>query len=280
MSDNLEADPEAKEAEAVVAVVAEGETPSVQPETPEAAETAEFVVQIGDDPEPEPEPTQGAPEWVKELRREARENAKRVKELEKALAEKAEKPAALGAKPTLATCDYDEDRFATELDAWHERKRAVDDAEAKAKAEQEAGQRAYQERLAGYAQAKAAMPVRDFDDAEAVALDALNVTQQGIILQGCDKPELVIYALGKDATRLKALAAITDPVKYAFAVAKLETQMKLTQRKAPPPPEKVLGGNGSGVSAVDNQLDRLRDEAAKTGDYSKVMAYRNARRAA
>lgn len=273
MSDVKELD-ETPEVEAVE-VVTEGETPPVETE---ATEAAEFIVQIGDDPEPEPEATE-TPQWVKDVRREARENAKRVKELERQLAEREAKPAVLGAKPTLATCDYDEDRFATELDAWHERKRVTDDAEAKARAEQEASERAYQERLAGYGKAKAAMPVADFDDAEATALEALSVTQQGIILQGCDKPELVIYALGKAPERLKALAAISDPVKYAFAVAKLETQMKLTQRKGPPPPEKVLGGAGaSGVT--DNTIERLREEAGKTGDYSKVIAYRNAKRAA
>ena len=271
MSDVKQLD-ETTEAE-VVEVVTDGETPAVETEA-----SAEYVVQIGDDPEPEPEQAE-TPQWVKDVRREARENAKRVKELERLLAERDEKPAALGVKPTLATCDYDEDRFSTELDAWHERKRVTDDAEAKAKAEQEAGNRAYQERLAGYGKAKAAMPVADFDEAEAVALETLNVTQQGIILQGCDKPELVIYALGKAPERLKALAAISDPVKYAFAVAKLETQMKLTQRKGPPPPEKVLGGAGaSGVT--DNTIERLRADAEKTGDYSKVIAYRNAKRKA
>lgn len=271
MSDNLEA-----ETVEEVPVVAEGEMPAVGTE---AAEATEFVVQIGDDAAPEPEPAE-TPAWVKEVRREARENAKRVKELERQLAEREEKPAALGIKPTLVSCDYDEARFETELDAWHERNRATKEAEAKAKAEQDAGQRAYQERLAGYGKAKAAMPVADFDDAEAVALEALNVTQQGIILQGCDKPELVIYGLGKATERLKALAAITDPVRFAFAVAKMETQMKLTQRKGPPPPEKVLGGNGSGGNATDNTLERLREDAAKNGDYSKVLAYRNKLRAA
>lgn len=273
MSDVKELD-ETTEVEAVE-VVTEGETPPVETA---AEETAEFVVQIGDDPEPEPE-TAATPEWVKELRRKARDDAKRVKELERQLAERETKPAVLGAKPTLAACDYDDARFETELAAWYDRKRVADDAEAKAKAEQEAGQRAYEQRLAGYGKAKAAMPVADFDEAEAVALDALNVTQQGIILQGCDKPELVIYALGKAPERLKALAAISDPVQYAFAVAKLETQMKLTQRKGPPPPEKVLGGAGA-AGATDNTLERLRAEAEKTGDYSKVVAYRNAKRKA
>lgn len=272
MSDVKELDE--AQTEGVVEVVTEGETPPVETEA-----AAEFVVQIGDDPEPEPEQAE-TPQWVKDVRREARENAKRVKELERQLAERDAKPApTLGPKPTLATCDYDEGRFDTELAEWYERKRVIDEAEAKAKAEQEAQERAYQERLAGYGKAKAAMPVADFDEAEAVALEALNVTQQGIILQGCDKPELVIYALGKAPERLKALAAISDPVKYAFAVAKLETQMKLTQRKGPPPPEKVLGGAGaSGVT--DNTIERLREEAAKTGDYSKVIAYRNQKRAA
>jgi hypothetical protein len=82
--------------------------------------------------------------------------------------------------------------------------------------------------------------------------------------------------MGKSPAKAKELAAITDPVKFTFAIAKLEAQLKVTPRKAPPAPEKQIRSIG-GVpmsGAVDSTLERLRDEAAKTGDMTKVIAYK------
>ena len=90
----------------------------------------------------------------------------------------------------------------------------------------------------------------------------------------------MIYALGKNPKKAKELAAIADPVKFAFAVAKLEAQLKVTNRKpSPPPPERVISGTGRVSGAVDSTLERLREEAARTGDMSKVVAYRRQKRA-
>jgi hypothetical protein len=84
----------------------------------------------------------------------------------------------------------------------------------------------------------------------------------------------VVYALGRDAARLKDLAAITDPIMFAAAISKLEGKLKVTTRNAPPPPEKKVTGSAPISGTVDSNLDRLRDEAAKTGDYTKVLAYK------
>ncbi len=276
------AEVEAVEAEAVVTGTA-GETPEA-PETataePEAeAEDGGFEITIGDEVV-SGEAESGAPEWVKQVRIENRAYQKRVRELEAKLAETAGKLPALGAKPTLATCDYDEDRFDAELDAWHVRKRELDAAEAKAKAEEAAQQQAYQERLSAYAKAKNDLPVDDYEEAEATATEALNVTQQAIIVRGSDNPALVIYALGRNPARAKELSAINDPVLFTFAVAKLEAQLKLTKRPKAPPPESVVRSATAPIGgSVDNQLERLRAEAAQTGDYSKVTAYRQKMRA-
>ena len=86
--------------------------------------------------------------------------------------------------------------------------------------------------------------------------------------------------LGKSPTKLKELAIITDPVKFAFAVAKLERDLKVTTRKAPPPPEKVVTGSAPKSGVVDSQLERLRTDAEKTGDYSKVTQYQREKRKA
>jgi hypothetical protein len=63
-------------------------------------------------------------------------------------------------------------------------------------------------------------------------------------------------------------------VKFAFAVAKLETQLKVTNRRASTTPERTITSGGRVSGSIDSQLERLRAEALKTGDLSKVMAYK------
>ena len=95
------------------------------------------------------------------------------------------------------------------------------------------------------------------------------------MVQGAKNPALVVYAIGKNPAKAKELAAITDPVKFAFAVANLEAQLKVTPRKSKPEPERVPGGASRPLSGtVDSHLERLYDEARRTGDYTKVTDYK------
>ena len=245
-------------------------------------ESDEVLVTIGEEAPPTEEQHAQAPEWVRELRKNHRESQKRIRELEEQLSKASgadSKPAQLGPKPTLEGCDYDAAKFEAELETWYQQKRQVDEVAAKAEAERKAQDEAWKAKLDSYGKAKAELKVKDFDDAEGVVQETLSVTQQGIILQGAENPALVVYALGKNPQRAQELAAIKDPVKYAFAVSKLEAQLKVTNRKAPPP-ERIVQGNGRGASAVDSQLERLRAEAEKTGDYTKVTAYKRQKRQA
>ena len=247
-----------------------------------ATESDDVVVTIGEETPPTEEETQ-APEWVRELRKTNREDKRRIRELEDKLnATKAAetKPAALGKKPTLEDHDYDTEKFEQALTAWYDRKREADQAAAQAEAAQKEQQKVWQAKLDAYGKAKAELKVKDFDDAEAVAQDVFNVTQQGIMLQGAENPALVIYALGKNPKKAKEISTITDPVKFAFAVAKLETQLKVTQRKAATTPERTVQGTGNKSGTVDSTLERLRTEAAKSGDFTKVVQYKKSKQAA
>ena len=240
----------------------------------------EVVISIGEEAPPQEEETR-APEWVRELRKANREKERKIRELEAKLNATATetKPIALGPKPTLESCDYDSDEYEKKLADWYEQKRQADAAEAEAEAQRDAEAKAWQDKLDSYAKARASLKVRDYEDAEAVALETFNVTQQGIVLQGSDNPALIIYALGKNTKRAKELASITDPVKFAFAVAKLETQLKVSNRKAAASPERTLASGGARLSgAVDSTLERLRAEAEKTGDYTKVLQYKRQKR--
>ena len=264
------------------ATESEDETKAIQELEAEDEDDSEdeVVISIGEESPPQEEETR-APEWVRELRKANREKERKIRELEAKLNATATetKPVALGAKPTLESCDYDSDEYETKLAEWYEQKRAYDAAEAEAEAQRDAEAKAWQDKLDAYAKARASLKVRDYEDAEAFALDTFDVTQQGIVLQGSDNPALIIYALGKSQKRAKELASIKDPVKFAFAVAKLETQLKVTNRKAAASPERTITSGGGRISgSVDSTLERLREEALKTGDLSKVMAYKRGKK--
>jgi hypothetical protein len=245
-------------------------------------EPDEVIVSIGEEAPPPEEHTQ-APEWVRELRKTNRELQRQNRELQgklKSTAQTETKPVVVGKKPSLEEHDYDAEKFEVAMADWFERKRQADDANAKQEAEIMTQQKAWQSKLEGYGKAKAELRVKDFEDAEAVAQEVFNVTQQGIVLQGADNPALVIYAIGKNPKKAKELSDIKDPVKFAFAVAKLEKELKVTNRKAAPPPEKIVSGSGRVSGAVDSTLERLREDASRTGNMTKVIAYKAQKRSA
>jgi hypothetical protein len=256
--------------------VQQPEATPVEPEQQTEVQQEEDVVTIaGESPAPEEEEKQ-APEWVRNLRKNYRELQREKRELEerlKAVSPATEQsPVTPGKKPTLEDCDYDSDKFENELAGWFERKRQSEEAEAKYRAKQQEEQQTWQKKLETYTQSKTGLKVSDFQDAEDTVLETLSVTQQGIILQGAQNPAVMVYALGKNPNKAKELAGITDPVQFAFAVAKLETQLSV-QKKQAPPPEKRINGNGS-LGTSNAQLDRLREEAARSGDFTKVIAFK------
>ena len=261
-----------------------GETPpepAAEGETPPAEEAeSELVVSIGnEDPQPDPaaEQTQQAPEWVKELRKQNREYQKRIRQLERntqAPAPQGETTTAPPKKPTLADVDYDTGAYEAKLDDWYKAKAAYDQKANERQREADAAKGAWEAKISGYNTAKAELKARDFDDAEAVIADTLSVTQQGIILDGAEKPALLIYALGKNPKKAAELAAIQNPVAFAAAIGRLEASLKVTSRKPSAAPEQIPSGNAPKSGSVDNTLERLREEAGKTGDFTKVMAYK------
>jgi len=247
----------------------------------ETEEIEEVVVSIGEEAPP-PEEHTPAPEWVKELRKTNRELQRQNRELQGRLqtAPAEIKPVVIGNKPKLEDHDYDAEAYEEALANWFERKRQADDVNAKQEAEVMNQQKAWQAKLDGYGKAKAELRVKDFDDAEEVAQQVFSITQQGVLLQGADNPALVVYALGKNPAKAKELAEIKDPVKFAFAVAKLEKDLKVTNRRQAPAPERIISGTGRSSGAVDSTLERLRADAERTGNMTKVIAYKAQKRSA
>lgn len=248
----------------------------------------ELVVQIGDDTAPaaEGEDPDRAPQWLRDLRKSDREKTRVIREQQREIDKlkgTTAAPAAVvvGEKPVLEEFADAEQiaKHEAALEAWHERKRKADEQAAEKKRADDAAAAAWAAKVDGYKKAAAGLKVKDFEDAEATTLESLNVVQQGIVLQGAKRPELVVYALGKNPKKAKELGEIADPVKFAFAVANLERDLKVTTRKQAPAPERIArGGGAAGTTAIDNQLEKLRAEAAKTGDMTKLIAYKNQQR--
>jgi hypothetical protein len=254
-----------------------GETPEGGEAPAPTEEPESVIVTFGEDPAAHEEEHK-APEWVRELRKAHRETLKEKRKLEERLREyeQAKTPeVAVGPKPTLEGCEWDPERYEEDLTRWYETKRKKDEAEAKAKAQEEEQARAWQARVEDYGKAKTSLEVDDFEEAESEVFTTLSQVQQGILIQGCTNPAQMVYALGKSPAKAKELASITDPVKFAFAAAKLEAQIKMAKRTPIPPPEKVPQATGRNISGtVDSTLERLREEAARSGDYTKVTAYK------
>lgn len=262
----------------VIDVVATEVTPAAD----DAADAEELVITIGDEPPPAEDAEQRAPDWVRDLRKANREKDRRIRELEQQVASVKPAPVAtvVGAKPTMEGCDFDGEKFDAELAAWYERKGKADREAADRERAEAQQQEAWAAKVKAYKTAGAALKVRDFEDAEAVAKDLLSEVQQGILVAGLSNPAAMVYALGKNPAKARELAAMTDPVQFAVAIGKLEASLKIAPRKGPDTtPERELRSGASGVSAVDTTLDRLYAEAAKTGDVSKVVAYKAAKRA-
>jgi hypothetical protein len=249
------------------------------------------VITLGDAPPPgasdEEEDDETAPDWVKEVRKTNRELNRKLREQELELKQlKAPKPQqepdapTLGTKPTLESSDYDEEAFEAALTKWHDDKRKVDEYKTTKQREQQQREEENQKVLQSYQAASQKLKVPDFKEAEQLVSITLSDVQKALILEGSANPATLVYALGTSPEKLKELAAITNPLKFTFAVAKLEEKVKVTKRTDKPAPESGTPrtGSTSRVGGVDKELERLEAEAERTGDRTKIQAYKRSLR--
>lgn len=252
-------------------------------ESEEDGEDEHVVVSIAGEKAPEEEEEQAAaPTWVKELRKQHREAQKELRELRAQVNKPAAQAAApvLGKKPSMEDedIDYDTEKFEAKLTAWHDRKREIEQHQRQQEEESNKQKTAWEAKLTNYATSKIALNVKDYDDAEEVVRSEMDQTQQGIIIQVSKDPALMTYALGKNPKKAKELAAIKDYATFAFALGELSKDLKVEKKRSAPPPEKTITGTGRVSGGGDAHLERLRADAEKTGDMTKVNAYKRAQR--
>jgi hypothetical protein len=260
-----------------------GEAVEIEGEAAEGGdgeEPGEVVVTIGDEPPPaEEEDPARAPQWLKDLRKSNREKDRALRERDAEIARlkgsQQGQPATLvlGDKPTLASCEFDEAAFESKLEEWHTTKRKLDEQTRTHEETKRAQQAAWEKKLAAHDEAKKSLRVPDFDDAAAAVEDGFSVVQRGILIDCAQNSAALQYALGKNPAKLKELAAIQNPAHFTWALAQLETKLKIEPRRAAPPTERVIRGSGSLAGTTDKTLESLRAEADRTGDRTKVTQY-------
>lgn len=253
------------------------EVPAAEEEQPAAEVFAEVpadgevTVSIGDEPAKEAQP---APDWVRNLRKKTRELERENHALRAAATKQLP---VVGKEPSMADpdIDYDEEKYKAKYTAFLNQKRRADQEAERIAAAQVAEEQAWNAKLATYSQQKTTLKVKDFDDAESAVNDLLNERQLAVIVKYAKQPALVIYALGKNPGKAKQLSEVQDLLQFGIGISELEAQLKVTTKKTTPPaPEKQVVGSGSKSGSMDSHLDKLRDEAARTGDYTKVNAHK------
>ena len=212
-----------------------------------------------------------APDLPKRLRAEIKSRDRELALAKKRLAE-LDKPAAaidVGDRPTREQFDWDDEAYDKAIDEWNERRlRAQQQADQPNDLQEEAKQDV--QRLTtgistlGYSDAK---------EVTEAATEALTAEQQFVIASAAKEPAKLIYALGKNPERLKALQDIRNPVKFIAEVARMETQMT-TRTKSPVPPEQHRSGDARPAQSTDKEMARLQKQAEATGDYTAVLAYK------
>lgn len=252
-------------------VSAEAETP-VEAEAKADGETAPeqetLTVQIGDAEQEKPDDSS----TIREMRQKLREANRQLAEARHT--QQLQRPQ-LGKEPQLEDFDYDVEKFKPAYTSWIKQKQGVEAEQERAKQQAQQQDMEWQQKVAAYGVSKGSLKVPDFDDAESVVADSLSVIQKAAIVKYAKNPALVIYALGKNLGTAQKLSKINDMVEFGIAIDRLEGQLKLTNKggKTPPAPERKITGNAS-LQGGDKTLERLRAEAEKTGDISKVLKYK------
>jgi hypothetical protein len=237
----------------------------VETETPTEAET---VVTIGDEA-PKEEVADNA--TIRQMRQRIRELEKRERELQRQTSPTVQ---ALGKEPTLADFEYDEEKYKPALAAYLTRQAALEAEQERIKQAQIEQQNAFAARLHAYEAQKGALKMPNIEDAEEAVKGALDANQQACIIKYAKNPALVIAALGANPGKLKEFAGKKDLGEFVYALSDVEKMLKVTKKQDIPDPEKRLQAETTSAGTAEGTLERLRAEAEKTGDYSKVMAYK------
>ncbi|MBP0998468.1 phage capsid protein [Serratia fonticola] len=241
----------------------EGEQPEEQ--------TEDYSLQIGDEEislsteDDEHIDGQPAPQWVRELRKGFKETQKENRELRRQLEQVQSKPAevqqpqveVVPPKPTLESCEYDEEAFEQAVTDWHEKKSRAEQSKQQQQRQQQEYQQRFQQRVEAHKQRAAKLPVKDYQEMEEIVRAEVPDLHKEILIHCADEgSELIAYGLGKSQQLRQRVAAETDPIRAAFLLGQISKQVSLAPKpkKATKPEPEVRGG---GADAKQDDFNKL-----------------------
>ena len=247
-----------------------------EPETDDADEgdasdeegDEETVVSFGDDDTDQEQDSA----VIRKLRERNRDLNKQLSDARKAVPEAP--TIEVGPKPTLIDFDYDEDAYVAAVDEWRDRKAQAEAGKAEAEEQSRKLSEDWQRDVQSYAERKTALAIPDYDEAEGNVQTALSLAQQAVIIKAAADPALFVAAIGKSEAKLGELAKISDPIKMAAAVARMEGGIKVVKKRSGPALDTPQKGGAPVADASDKNLAKLEKEARASGDYSKVLDYK------
>jgi hypothetical protein len=235
---------------------------------------AEDEVLLGDSPAAPPAP---APAWVKSLRSKYKALAAENAALKGGAVQRTDAPASAGPKPTLAEFDFDSDQFEQAYDHWAAKQSAIKDGERSVAERQAQEQRAWQSQIGSFEAQVKALPFRDALESVDAAQAEFTPLQASVIIQYAENPALLMMALGRNLEKAAELSRVTDPIKFALEIKKVESTMSTKPRKPSTSPERVILSGAGKVGAIlaggDKRRDALIAEASKTGDMRPLQQY-------
>lgn len=237
----------------------------------EVEQDQDYSLQIGDEEislSEEDDSIEGkpAPKWVKDLRKGFKETQKENRDLKRQLEELTTKQShqsqvnhnnVIPDKPTLGSCDYDEEVYEKALTDWHENKSHVEQKQQAQQRQQQEVQERFIQRLKSHQQRAAKLPVKDYTEMEEVVRSEVPILQQEILIHAADEgTELIAYALGKNKALRQRLTAEHDPIRAAFLLGQISQKVKLAPKpkKTPKPEPELKGGAGNVKSDEFTQL--------------------------
>ncbi len=209
---------------------------------------------------------QPAPQWVKDLRKNNREKDKELRELRRQLEQVQSRPTeqqpqqqtdVIPPKPTLESCDYDEEAFETALTDWHEKKGRAEQSKQQQERQQQEYQQRFQQRMEAHKQRAAKLPVKDYQEMEEIVRAEVPDLHKEILIHCADEgSELIAYGLGKSQQLRQRVAAETDPIRAAFLLGQISKQVSLAPKpkKAIKPEPEVRGG---GADAKQDDFNKF-----------------------
>ncbi|NBN70561.1 scaffolding protein [Proteus sp. G2618] len=172
--------------------------------------------------------------------------------------------------------DYDDAVYSQKVQEWAERNARYQSQKAEQERQQQSLQQAHQQKIASYQERVKSLRVSGYQQAEQSVIEEVPEQIQAMIIHFAEKPEMVVLALGRNAELRQQMANATDPVAVGRLIGSIESKAKIMPKpkNKPAATPEVKGGTG----AVLNNLDKLKEKARETGDWSQYFAAKKAKK--